>query len=174
MRGPAPTPDAVLRARGSRRAGRPDETPSPPPGRTDPPSWLSEEAREVWTELSSVLEEMGVLTVADRHALARYCRLHVRWRRAEDFIDKHGPAHPLKDGNGNVKCLMPFPQVSEAAKLAVILTRMEQEFGLTPSSRTRVKVDPKFRLSPSARAFREKFMTPQLVAAGPLRPQSAR
>jgi hypothetical protein len=33
---------------------------------------------------------MGVLSRIDGNALARYCRLWSRWRKAEAFIDKNG------------------------------------------------------------------------------------
>ncbi len=83
---------------------------------------------------------MDVLTRIDGNALARYCRLSTRWRKAEDFIAQHGEVYPLKDENGRVKCLQQFPQVASANKLAQQLTRLEQEFGMTPSARTRIQV----------------------------------
>lgn len=159
-RGPRPLPSAVLEARGSRRAGsRPHEAEAPR-GRPVCPAWLSPEAREVWDHMVPILEQMAVLTIADGNALARYCRLFVRWRKAEDFLDQYGDSHPLKDGNGNVKCFMPFPQVGTAAKLAGLLARLEQEFGLTPSARTRVEVDKAFTRNPKVQAFYDRFWGP--------------
>ena len=89
-----------------------------------------------------MLEGMGVLTKADGNALARYCRIWSRWRKAEDFIDEHGLVYPLKDDDGNVKCVQQWPQVSIANKLAQQLTRLEGEFGLTPSARARLQLAP--------------------------------
>ena len=63
-----------------------------------------------------------------------------RWIRAEQFIEKHGECYPLKDGNGKTKCLAAFPQVATANKLGMLLTRMEAEFGMTPSARSRIQV----------------------------------
>lgn len=86
---------------------------------------------------------MSVLSRIDGNALARYCRLWSRWKKVEQFIDKHGDTYPIKDDSGKIKCLMPFPQVAIAHKLAGLLGRLEQEFGLTPSARSRIAVPPR-------------------------------
>ena len=106
------------------------------------PKWLDDEARKVWAELVPMLEGMGVLTRIDGHALARYCRLWSRWRKAESFIEEKGEMYPLRDDNGRVKCFMQWPQVAIANKLAQQLTRLEQEFGMTPSARARIQCTP--------------------------------
>ena len=85
---------------------------------------------------------MKVLTNVDGNALARYCVLWVRWKQAELFIRQHGLAYPLRDEKGQLRCLQQFPQVAIANKLATQLTRLEQEFGMTPSARTRIHVEP--------------------------------
>ncbi len=46
--------------------------------------------------------------------------------------------YPLKDDAGQPKSFQPWPQVSIANKLAQQLTRLEQEFGMTPSTRSRL------------------------------------
>jgi P27 family predicted phage terminase small subunit len=143
QRGPAPTPTAILKLRGStlatqRRQRREARSiagvPSPPP-------WLSAEEQAGWEELVPLLEGMGVLSRADGNALARYCRLWSRWRKMEKFIDERGEMYPLKGDDGHVKCFQQWPQVAIAAKLAQQLTRLEQEFGLTPAARTRIQVN---------------------------------
>jgi P27 family predicted phage terminase small subunit len=85
---------------------------------------------------------MGVLTKIDGNALTRYCQLWSRWKKAELFIQKHGDTYPIKDEAGKIKCLQQFPQVTIAHKLAALLTRLEQEFRLTPSARSRITLPP--------------------------------
>ena len=104
------------------------------------PHWLDADAKAKWNELVPKLEQMGVLTLIDQDAVARYCHLWVRWRAAEDFIKKHGEMYPLKDDKGRTKCVQAWPQVATANKLAQQLTRLEQEFGLTPAARTRIHI----------------------------------
>jgi len=151
-RGPAPTPTKILQMRGSRWPERLGiNEPLPEAGAPTCPSWLPTDAKAAWKQLAPVLLDMGVLTKADRLALARYCRLFMRWRRAEDFLDKHGEVYPIRkvvtdrDGNERVEVVgsAPFPQVAIAAKLADQLLRLEQNFGLTPSARSRIQVPGK-------------------------------
>lgn len=111
----------------------------------------------MWDHLVPRLAGMGVLSAIDGNALARYCQLWSRWRKAEAFLRKHGEVYPLKDEAGKVKYLQPFPQVSIAANLAQQLTKLEQEFGLTPSARTRIQAlqsaAPQERPSAKSRFF---------------------
>jgi P27 family predicted phage terminase small subunit len=139
-RGPPPTPTKILEMRGSRRANKREGEPDPPAGRPRCPSWLDAEAKACWRQLVPDLEAMGILGRIDQKPLARYCQLWARWRRAEEFIQKHGEAYPLKDERGQVKCLVQFPQVAIAHKLSLALSRIEAEYGMTPSARARINV----------------------------------
>ena len=145
QRGPPPTPTPILKLRGSRRATRKREAAEVrgPAGTPDPPDWLDDDARNGWDELVPLLEGMGVLTRIDGNALARYCRLWVRWRKMEAFIQEKGEMYPLRNDDGQVKCFVQWPQVAISNKLAQQLTRLEQEFGMTPSARARIQVAPK-------------------------------
>ena len=142
-RGPAPTPSAILKLRGSRKLENRKGEPKPHRGAPTCPSWLDTDAKAVWKNLAPKLDAMGVLTLVDQHALARYCHLWVQWRTAEAFIKENGFVYPLKDEKGDVRYVQQWPQVSIANKLAQLLARSEAEFGLTPASRARISVDPK-------------------------------
>ena len=102
--------------------------------------WLDADAKKVWRQVVPPLRAMGVLTRIDGKAVARYCTSWVRWRRAIEFIREHGEVYPLKDDAGKIRYLQQFPQVAIASRLALELTRLEQEFGMTPASRTRISV----------------------------------
>lgn len=142
-RGPAPTPTPILKLRGStlvtkRRQTREVKPPDEPPAC---PDWLDDDARAAWAEVSPMLMYMGILSRIDGNALARYCHLWARWRRAEQFIKDRGEMYPLKDESGQVKCFQQWPQVAIAHKLAHLLGRLEQEFGMTPSARSRIQLN---------------------------------
>lgn len=156
-RGPAPTPTSLLKLSGSWRAKTRGNEPQPEPGAPPSPDWLDEDARAVWNELAPQLEQMGVLTQIDGRALARYCDVWVRWYKARDFLRQHGDTYPLKDESGKVKYLQQFPQVAIANKLATQLTRLEQEFGMTPASRARIQVTPDARPMTPEEAELERF-----------------
>lgn len=142
-RGPAPTPTHILQMRGSTLVSqrRLADEPKPPPGLPRCPAWLDADAKAAWKQLAPMLAAMGCLTKIDTNALARYCRLWARWRKAEAFIDKHGEVYPLKDDEGKTRCVQQWPQVAIANKLAQQLSRLEAEFGMTPSARSRIQIE---------------------------------
>ena len=140
--GRRPTPTPILKLHGSDRVRRRElrGEPQVPVERPAAPDWLVGPALAMWDDLIPQLESLGVLARIDRNALGRYCRLWVRWRVAEDFLDQYGSIHMIKDDKGAVRYLQQVPQVAIAGKLASELRSLEQEFGMTPSARTRVSV----------------------------------
>ena len=155
-RGPAPTPTPILSLRGSTLATqrRLRGEVRPPAGAPPCPDWLDADSKVAWRQLVPTLELMGILTKVDSNALARYCKLWSRWRKMEAFIDEKGEVYPLKGDDGKVKCVQQWPQVSIASKLAQQLTRLEQEFGMTPSARVRIQVTPS---KPEADSGKSRF-----------------
>jgi len=81
---------------------------------------------------------MGVLSKVERNALIRYCQTWSQWKRAHEFIQKHGESYPIKGEDGRLRYVQQFPQVAIANKAAILLLRLEQEFGLTPASRPNI------------------------------------
>ena len=140
-RGPPPTP-TTLRILNGNPGKRPLNTREPMPSKDAPrcPRWLKGEARKTWKDMVPVLQQMGVLTSVDGVALAAFCQTFVRWRQAEDFLDTHGLAYPLRDERGGIKFMQPFPQVSIARNMLQMLRGFLQEFGMTPASRSRIEL----------------------------------
>jgi len=134
MRGRKPQASALRRAAGNpgKRALNHDE-PVPPEGCPDCPEHLSEAARAEWNRLAATLHEMGVVTLADRAALAAYCQAWGRWVEAEEKL-KTTPTM-LKTPSGYVQ---QSPWLSVANKQLELMGRYMAELGLTPSARSRV------------------------------------
>jgi P27 family predicted phage terminase small subunit len=111
-----------------------------------------------------MLAGMGVLSRIDRNAIIRYCTDLSRWKKLQQFLAKNGEVYPIRDGNGKIKCFAAFPHVSIANKLALLLTKFEQEFGMTPSARTRIECNVEDAESQTIeeylkhRYFEERFM----------------
>ena len=141
-RGPQPTPTKILKMRGSWRAKINPDEPQPQAKKPTRPKWLNAEAVKVWVNLTRKLFRMGVLTDVDGNALARYCMLFARWRTCEEFLEKHGQTRVVKDDSGKAVDIKTFPQVTIAGSLADQLLRLEQQFGLTPSARARLRTLP--------------------------------
>lgn len=97
------------------------------------PAHLSDVARREWRRLAPVLHEAGILTVADRAALAAYCQSYGRWVEAEEQLQKTPSL--LKAPSGYVQ---QSPWLSVANKQLELMGRYMSELGLTPSARTRL------------------------------------
>ena len=140
-RGPPPKP-TVLRMRYGNPSKRPMNKREPKPRKATPrcPAWLRKEAKVVWKRMVPELRRMKVLTTADGEALASFCQAYVRWQEAEEFLAKHGPVYAVRDERGQVRYMQQFPQVSIARNLLMILKSFYQEFGMTPSARTRIEI----------------------------------
>ena len=97
------------------------------------PDWLEDDAKKEWKRLGKVLAEMGMLTEIDRAAFAGYCQAYARWKGAEEFITQHGDM--VRTPNGY---LQQVPQVSIAQTNLKIMLKFCEQFGLTPSARSRM------------------------------------
>lgn len=100
------------------------------------PDWLEDEAKAEWERTAPRLEEIGVLTEVDGMAFAGYCQAYARWREAEEFLTQHGSI--IRTPNGY---LQQVPQVSIAQTNLKIMLKFCAEFGLTPSSRSRISAN---------------------------------
>ena len=137
QRGRKPKPTALKELEGN-PGRRPLNKNEPKPGQKAPrcPSWLEEEAKKEWKRMSKLLEQMGLLTEMDMAAFAGYCQAYARWKEAEEFITQHGTM--IRTPNGY---LQQVPQVSIAQTNLKIMLKFCEQFGLTPSARSRMAAD---------------------------------
>lgn len=135
-RGRKPKPTALKRLEGN-PGGRPLNKSEPKPKHKAPrcPAWLEKAAKKEWKRMAKVLEQMHILTEMDMAAFAGYCQSFARWKEAEEFLTQHGSM--IKTPNGY---LQQVPQVSIAQTNMKIMLRFCEQFGLTPSARSRIAV----------------------------------
>ena len=132
------------------------------------PSWLSVEAKHEWNRLAPELERLGLLTGADMAMFASYCsavgklewaekemkkmrRLEMKAAQAKGIKPSEQPmmggmisSVKAKNEKGEFKSTGKFntlPYVWIYNKCLEQLRSFGAEFGLSPSSRTRIKVD---------------------------------
>ena len=137
MRGRKPKPSSIKDLEGNpgkRKVN--DREPIPPDGIPDCPEFLNDEARAEWFRTAKVLTDMGLLTVADRSALAAYCVSYARWVQAEEQVKKFGTI--VKSPEKNFPMKSPYLTVADQA--LENMRKLMVEFGLTPSSRSRIRV----------------------------------
>ncbi|MFM8387609.1 MAG: P27 family phage terminase small subunit [Planctomycetia bacterium] len=139
--GPRPTPTQVLRLRGSWRSKRNPGEPQPEAARPEAPPWLSDGAKQVFDDYAERLHAAGVLTAVDELALARYADLCVQYRRASDFVAKHGDIYVVRGRRGPQgeeglpTGFKTYPQAKRILQLAPLILQLERELGLTPAAR---------------------------------------
>lgn len=133
-RGRKPKPTAVKVLEGN-PGKRPLNMNEPTPDKIAPacPEWLSKEAKLEWDRLADKLVNLGTLSEMDMAAFAGYCQSYARWKEAEEFIEQHGTIVKTPSGYWQQ-----VPQVSIAQTNLKIMLKFCSEFGLTPSSRSRM------------------------------------
>lgn len=102
------------------------------------PAMLNAVAKAEWQRLRKELVPMGLLTNVDRAALMAYCVVYARWVKAEEQIEKLGEY--IKSSKSGY--LIQAPWVGVANKALELMHKYATEFGFTPSSRTRLSVEP--------------------------------
>lgn len=155
-RGRPPKPTANLKLQGTYRADRryADE-PVPDNGILERPKFLIGAAKKEWERLAPLLIEKGVLTTWDMAAFAQYCWHWGEWVSLGRAIKKGKWVGGKTDGeikkdmrtrytartSKGGECLDVLVQAQFKALAAC--RSLATEFGLTPSSRTRIKTGGK-------------------------------
>lgn len=144
MPSPIPLPTAIKAA-----AGNPGKRPlnalepRPQAGEPEMPSDLNGAEADVWREMVPILMQMQVLSIADGTALGSMCRVQVRLRKALDELNAT-LRHAEETGKlgfmmgGGDKAARANPLVTVVCALEDEQLRWLREFGLTPSSRTKI------------------------------------
>ena len=143
-RGRKPQPTAVKEISGAFKKTphrRNASEPTPPPGSPDCPDYLCDLAKIEWWYMCGVLDEMGLLSRADRAALEIYCQTFAQWREACQMVAKEGAVVQMQTTAGSIAKRNPLDILRE--RTAATCSRLLAEFGLTPSSRSRVQVEKK-------------------------------
>ncbi|KAA0909576.1 phage terminase small subunit P27 family [Aquicoccus porphyridii] len=109
------------------------------------PRHLTDVAQKEWRRLATPLHEAGLLTLADRAALAAYCQAYGRWVEAEEHLARTPTL--LKAPSGYVQ---QSPWLTVANKQMELMGRYMGELGLTPVARTRVSLKEAIKTEPPA------------------------
>ncbi len=138
MRGRKPKPTRLKLLAGNpgrRPLNEREPQPSLPPSLPDPPKHLSRDARKEWNLVGGILLRMRSLTELDLSALAAYATVYGRWVQAERDIARKGILVPPTPRS---KSKVHNPMLAVANKCLQQIVQFLGEFGLTPSSRTRI------------------------------------
>ena len=144
MAGRKPKPSKVHQLHGHPgKRKRKRKEPEPAVCIPKPPKHLNAVALKEWKRVAPGLEQLGILSEIDRSALAAYCQCYARWVDAEEKLEKIGVI--VKSPSGYP---MPSPYVAISNTALKLMRDFATEFGMTPSSRSRIAVHPKRQKTP--------------------------
>lgn len=148
-RKPTPTQLKLVRNNPGKRP-LPENEPKPPPvKRVTPPSHLSPAAKKEYRRIGAKLCEIGVLGETDLRALELYSETYAQWVEATQRVATVGMVIKAPSG---FPIMNPYLIVANAASKR--MQSLLSEFGMTPSSRTRLGInDRKPPADPTAKFF---------------------
>ena len=134
MRGRKPLPSRVKELRGTAQPCRmnPDE-PAPWDDRISPPVTMNESLLPIWDKFVDELTRSRMITNVDVYALEALCIAYSRWTEANAKIQETGLL--VKTSKG-LPAQTPYLDIANKAFEQMI--KLMTEFGITPSSRTKV------------------------------------
>lgn len=135
-RGRKPVPTALKLIRGN-PGHRPlnEQEPVRVPRLPSPPKELTARAKTIWRRDGRKLMQTGVITDLDEAAFAAYCSSYARFLDASDLLGKSSLLIRSQQHGLVVNPLLRIVRESQEAFLKALT-----EFGMTPSSRARLKV----------------------------------
>ena len=137
MRGRKPKPSAMKRLQGN-PGKRTLNAKEPRPEAKIPkcPSHLIGAARAEWTRIVKILYRMRVITELDRATLAAYCTAYADYVKAEKQLKSQGIV--IRSAGGS-RYQNPWMGIKKRSMDQMV--KFGAEFGLTPSSRARLRVE---------------------------------
>lgn len=146
MPGPRPKPDE-LKALAGNPGHRPLnlDAPKPAQGIPEMPRGLSPAGRREFKYICGQLLSMGLMYRTDGKAIAAYCDAYSMVEQADKEIKKYGLMFETKylDSEGDLQLgdLKKNPAVDIKFKAMATMHKFLIEFGLTPASRSRLKIE---------------------------------
>jgi len=133
MRGRKPKPKALKLMQGERDSRRINEAePVAPMGPPPRPDTLDEVAGAKWDDLCNTLTQFGLLTQISHHSLELYCHTYSNYLTSLDACERFGYVVAAGD------TLTRNPYAIEMHQARKELMQFQAEWGLTPSSATRL------------------------------------
>lgn len=137
MRGRKPKPTKIKELEGNpgKRALNKKE-PKPDPAIPECPKHLEGDARTEWNRIMQELYKLKIISNVDRAALAVYCTAWADYVKACTTLKKEGEVI-ISDKGGTYQ----NPWMAIKKRSMDQMVKFAAEFGMTPSSRSRIKVD---------------------------------
>lgn len=117
------------------------EAPEPPREVPEMPQGLTTRAKKYWGDLVGLLDEMGVITLADQSVLELLCETYSEWKHLNSTIKTtyKGKTSYLTVSKDGAEMYRAYPEVAQRSDAARRFQSLLSEFGLTPAARGKVK-----------------------------------
>ena len=143
-RGPSPQPIAVLKAKGTINVTRANDQIADANALDwvhdtipTPPEELTEKAKEIWNaQLIQAHKMYGYISFIDLSLFKEYCYVYAEM----EWLKANTKGRTYTDEKGNIKV---DPLYNELNKIRKDFLRLSQEFGFSPSARTRIQLQQK-------------------------------
>jgi P27 family predicted phage terminase small subunit len=177
MAGRRPKP-TVLKELAGNPGHRPlnDSEPKPQLVAPEMPKGMARAARREWSRIVPALLQLGVLSNIDGKALAAYCDAYSMWEEARKDLHKNGLVQdtPVLDkeskpvfidggdyqGEDGTRMVLMVRKKNPAFEIynssAKLMKSFLIEFGLTPASRSKLKIEKKADADPMAKFLGEE------------------
>lgn len=139
-RGPAPKPSAIRVLEGITKPSKmPVAEPKPKiASNSDCPINLTPAQKLIWDSLAPELIRIGTLALTDIPAFIRYIDLSLEYHEMQRQIAGKNYILVIRNDEGVPKYASVMPQISIRNQALQNMLRLEQQFGMTPASRTRI------------------------------------
>jgi P27 family predicted phage terminase small subunit len=146
MRGSKRIPDHLKAVTGTARAGRMNpDAPIAPLGVVVAPGWLSDRASELFSQLSAVLEELGLASPVDQYALSLLASRIEEVEHLTSVVEDAGRTYQTDAGMWRAR-----PEVAMRNEAMRHAQSLLGEFGLSPGTRAKVAVNSRPEDNPFA------------------------
>jgi P27 family predicted phage terminase small subunit len=136
LRGPAPKPTTLRLLQGDRKSRINEHEPVVRDSHPEPPEGMADDVLDIWKYTLRELLYMKIAAAADRDSLVAYCEAVASHRKASAVLAKSPIL--VKGLHGG---LVRNPALQIQRDAAHTIRAFAQEFGLTPSARTRIQVE---------------------------------
>ena len=140
-RGRKPVPTALKILEGVEPARINYNEPTPTGKLPKPPDHLSDKARATWLEFAEALTSAGIAGDTDAVALELLCTAYANYLDATEKVAQHGAVW-IDKGEGKIPKFCYAPYWAVANKEWEKVRAMLVEFGMTPSSRSKISKQP--------------------------------
>lgn len=134
--GPPPTPTRLRLLHGAQASKLNQHEPKPRVGELEAPDGMSADVLAIWEYTVRELVAMGIDAPADRDSLAAYCEAVDKHRKSSALLARSPLLVQGQKGN-----LVRNPLLIVQRDAALLIRGFAQEFGLTPSARTRIDTE---------------------------------